>query len=95
MVASVLLGVFFPTPLLHTGFMETQLTPASSSQLATAESLIVSFLRLCAQSRKETEQCSSLVGQSYMLGEDKVSAMETTGLRPLATIVTFIYFPRS
>lgn len=84
MVASELLGEFFPTPLLHTGPMETQLIHASSSQHATPESLIVSFLRLL-DSGKEFKD-SSLVGQSYMVGEDKVSAVEATDLGPLATM---------
>jgi len=85
MVASELLGEFFPTPLLHTGPMETQLIHASFSQLATLESLIVSFLSLL-NCRKEFKQDSSLVGQSYMVGEDKVSAVEATGRGPLATM---------
>jgi hypothetical protein len=85
MVASELLGEFFPTLLLHTGPMETKLIHASSSQLASPESLIVSFLSLL-NSRKEFKQDSSLVGQSYMVGEDKVSAVEAIGLGPLATM---------
>jgi len=47
------------------------------------------FSEVVLNSGKETELDSSLVGQSYMVGEDKVSAVETTDL-PLATIVTFI-----
>lgn len=44
----------------------------------------MSFLRLL-DSGKEFKD-SSLVGQSYMVGEDKVSAVEATDLGPLATM---------
>lgn len=64
-------------PLPHIEPMEIRLTRASFSQLVMEESLIVSdLLNWVWESGHEVERDSSLLGQSYMVGEDKVSTTD-------------------